>query len=80
MPAFLNRDYDVRPKRPGWRWMAFALDRVTPIGRGETDTKVEAERAARSCIAEAPARRSNLASGRRDSVGRLAGVLSATGA
>lgn len=53
MPTYLDRYYDVRPKRPGWLWMAFALDRITPIGRGEASTKSEAVQAAESCIAEA---------------------------
>jgi len=53
MPTFADRYYDVRPKRSGWLWMAFALDRITPIGRGEADTKAEAERAAKACIVAA---------------------------
>ena len=53
MPTYLDRYYDVRPKRPGWLWMAFALDRITPIGRGETTTKSEAEQLAKDCIAGA---------------------------
>lgn len=56
MPTFADRYYDIRPKRPGWAWMAFALDRITPIGRGEVDTKAEAERAAKDCILTATSR------------------------
>ena len=33
--------------------MAFALDEITPIGRGEADTKAPAEMAAMDCIADA---------------------------
>jgi hypothetical protein len=32
--------------------MAFALDGITPVGRGEAETKAEAERAAKECIAD----------------------------
>lgn len=50
MPNHLGHYYDLRPRRPGWSWSAFDIDRITPIGRGEEDTKSAAERAATSCI------------------------------
>ena len=52
MPTFAGRSYDVRLSRPRWIWMAFALDGITPVGRGEAETKAEAERAAKECIAD----------------------------
>ena len=52
MPSHRNHHYDVRPRRPGWSWSAYDLDRITPIGRGDEDTKAAAERAAMSCIEE----------------------------
>lgn len=59
MPFHLSRYYDIRPKRPGFQWIAFDQDRITPVGRGEKTTKVEAERAAVACI-EATARPASL--------------------
>jgi hypothetical protein len=50
MPTYRGHYYDVRPRRPGWSWSAFELDGVTPIGRGDADTKREAESAAMSAI------------------------------
>jgi hypothetical protein len=50
MPTFHNHYYDLRPKRPGWEWTAFRLDKITPIGRGTADTKAEAEAAVSACI------------------------------
>jgi hypothetical protein len=50
MPTHRGHLYDLCPRRPGWSWSAFDLDRITPIGRGNADTKVAAERAAKSCI------------------------------
>lgn len=50
MPTYRRHYYDVRPRRPGWSWSAFDVDGVTPLGRGEADTKSLAERAATSCI------------------------------
>jgi hypothetical protein len=50
MPTHRGHHYDLRPRRPGWSWSAYDLDRITPIGRGDADTKAAAERAARSYI------------------------------
>lgn len=50
MPSHRGHYFDVRPRRPGWSWSAFELDGVTPIGRGEADTKRAAETAAISAI------------------------------
>ena len=50
MPTYRGHYYDVRPRRPGWSWSAFELDGVMPIGRGEADTKRDAESAAMSAI------------------------------
>lgn len=50
MPKYLGHTYEARPLRPGYRWMAFDLDGIMPIGRDEVDTKTEAEAAARACI------------------------------
>lgn len=51
MPTYLDHYFDLRPRRPGWSWSAYERDKITPLGMGRTDTKVEAEDAARSCIA-----------------------------
>jgi hypothetical protein len=53
MPTFTGRVYEVRRGLSAWFWMAFALDRTTSIGRGESPTKADAERAAQACIAAA---------------------------
>jgi hypothetical protein len=50
MPTYRGHYYDLRPRRPGWSWSAFELDRVTPLGRGQADTKSAAEAAAMSAI------------------------------
>ena len=46
MPIHRDRYYDIRPRRPGFTWMAFSYDQITPIGRGDTRTKEEARAAA----------------------------------
>jgi hypothetical protein len=54
MPTYRGHYYDVRPRRPGWSWSAFELDGVTPLGRGDADTKRDAETAAMSAIDNQP--------------------------
>ena len=51
MPILNGHAYDIRPRRPGWSWSAFDLDKITPIGRGVADTKAEAEAAVTACVA-----------------------------
>lgn len=55
MPTYLDHYFDVRPRRPGWSWSAYERDKITPLGMGRTDTKGEAEDAARTCIARSQA-------------------------
>jgi hypothetical protein len=50
MPTHRGHHYDTRPRRPGWTWSAYDRDRITPIARGEEDTKGAAESAAMSAI------------------------------
>ena len=53
MPTHRDRYYDIRPRRPGFTWMAFSSDQVTPIGRGDAKTKQEARAAAIARIDQA---------------------------
>jgi hypothetical protein len=57
MPTCRSHYYDVRPCRPGWSWSAFELDGMTPIGRGEADTKRAAETAAAAIETEREAQK-----------------------
>lgn len=50
MPHYRNRYYDLRPMRPGWKWTAFDETGVMPVGRGEADSKGQAEAAACAAI------------------------------
>lgn len=50
VPRHLAYFYEARPLKPGYRWMAFDLDNITPIGRDEARTVGAAEAAARACI------------------------------
>lgn len=52
MPNHRDRYYDIRLRRPGFTWMAFSSDQITPIGRGDARTKENARSAAIACIDE----------------------------